>query len=453
MNENDTIAAICSGIGGSIALVRISGSRALRIGNSIWKGKKPLSVESTRKFILGRILPSPNSPGETAFAVFMRGPSTFTGEDIVEIHAHGGSTNSRRILKAIIECGARQAEPGEFTYRAFANGKIDLTQAEAVCDFITSHNETALNMAERQMDGLLGRKIKAIRETYLGILAECEARVDFPEEELDFVLVKEHLKIINTSENELNSLYETRYEGKIIRDGVRIVIAGKPNAGKSSLMNLLLGYDRAITTDIPGTTRDTLEEFVNIRGIPVKLIDTAGLRYSDDIIESLGIKKTLDSLESSQIILWLLDASSSDLDSEITSIKEYIKPSDNVITVWNKTDLAIKDTPLPDTKYDTVSISVINEAGIDKMLDLVEKKVWGHHKIDTNEVAVSQRHADFIKGALEAIPEVIANLKNEDWELASVGLKSIANYLGAITGEDATLDIYETIFSKFCIGK
>lgn len=452
MNDSDTIAAICSGVGGSIALVRISGFKALEIGNKVWKAKTALSIESNRQFMLGKILPGSDTPGETAFAVFMKSPNTFTGEDIVEIHAHGGSTNSRRILKAIIECGARQAEPGEFTYRAFINGKIDLTQAEAVCDFITAHNDTALHMAERQMDGTLGRKIKTIRETYLGILAECEARVDFPEEELDFIPVAEHLKMIKASENELTSLYETRYEGKIIRDGVRIVIAGKPNAGKSSLMNLLLGYDRAITTNIPGTTRDTLEEFVNIRGIPVKLIDTAGLRYSDDIIESMGIQKTIDSLESSQIIIWLLDASS-DINDEISAMTEYLKLCDNIITVWNKIDLLREGVILPATGHETVSISVKNEFGIDKLFDLVESKIWGHRHMERDEVAVSQRHADFIKQSLSLIPDVINNLNKESWELASIGVKSITNTLGAITGEDVALDIYETIFSKFCIGK
>lgn len=452
MHDSDTISAICSGIGGSIALIRISGSNALQIGNAVWKGKNPLSVESSKKFVLGKLLPCSNSPGETAFAVFMKSPNTFTGEDIVEIHAHGGSTNSRRILKAVIESGARQAEPGEFTYRAFANGKIDLTQAEAVCDFITAHNDTALHMAERQMDGALGRKIKAIRETYLGILAECEARVDFPEDELDFIPIREHLKMIKISETELNYLYETRYEGKIIRDGVRIVIAGKPNAGKSSLMNLLLGYDRAITTDIPGTTRDTLEEFVTIRGIPVKLIDTAGLRYSDDTIESLGIQKTIDSLESSQIVIWLLDASTS-VTEEISGMKDYLKSYNNAIAVWNKIDLLSQNALLPETGYETVTISVKNESGIEKLLDTVENKVLGQRHLESDEVAVSQRHAGFIKQALDVIPDVINNINHENWELASIGLKNITNMLGAITGEDATLDIYKTIFSKFCIGK
>lgn len=452
MNENDTITALCSGIGGSISLIRISGPESLRIGNVIWKSKQKLTAESSRKFLLGKILPSSSSPGETAFAVFMKGPDTFTGEDILEIHAHGGSTNARRILGAIISAGARQAEAGEFTYRAFINGKIDLTQAEAICDFITAHNDDALHLAERQMDGILGKKIKILREAYLSMLAECEARVDFPEEELDFIPVEEQISTIERSREELQSLYETKYEGRIIRDGIRIVIAGKPNTGKSSLMNLLLGYDRAITTDIPGTTRDTLEEFVNIRGIPVKLIDTAGLRYSDDLIESIGIQKTMDSLETSQIIIWMMDASSN-LNKEIESMKEYLKLAENIITVWNKIDMVSKNTCLPQTNYETAEVSIKNESGINKLLDLIEKKVWGHHRLQNDEVAISQRHADFIKLALNAIPDVIDKLTKHEWELASVGLKSIANTLGAITGEDATLDIYETIFSKFCIGK
>jgi len=452
MNENDTIAAICSGIGGSITVIRISGHKALSIANSVWKSKKILCPENSRRLLLGKILPSSYSPGETAFAVFMKAPDTFTGEDIAEIHAHGGATNSKRILKAIISAGARQAEPGEFTYRAFINGKIDLTQAEAVCDFISAHNENALHLAERQMDGALGRKVKSIRQKYLEMLAECEARVDFPEEELDFIPVSTHLEMIQHTSKELEKLYETRYEGKIIRDGIRVVIAGKPNAGKSSLMNLLLGYDRAITTDIPGTTRDTLEEFVNIRGIPIKLIDTAGLRNSNDIIESIGIQKTLNSLASSQLIIWLLDASS-DCKSELEEMNKYLKRTENIITVWNKSDLLDNDILLPSTGYETVSISVKNEPGVSPLLDLIEKKVWGQKRLENDEIAISQRHSEWIQKTLETIPDAIANLKKEEWELASMGLKSIVNYLGAITGEDASIDIYKTIFSRFCLGK
>ncbi|HBM15969.1 MAG TPA: tRNA uridine-5-carboxymethylaminomethyl(34) synthesis GTPase MnmE [Lentisphaeria bacterium] len=453
MNDSDTIAAICSGVGSSIAIIRISGYKALEIGRQIWKSKHSLNIESSRKFLLGRILPSADTSGEVAFAVYMKGPDTFTGEDVLEIHAHGGATNSRRLLRAAINAGARQAEAGEFTYRAFINGKIDLTQAEAVCDFISAHNDNALHLAERQMDGVLGKKIKAVREKVMNILAECEARVDFPEDELDFIPIQEHLKVIESIEKELRKLYETKYEGKVIRDGVRAVIAGRPNAGKSSLMNLLLGYERAITTDIPGTTRDTLEEFVNIRGIPVKLIDTAGLRDSDDIIESMGIQKTLDSIESSQVIIWLLDASS-DIRDELAAMTQYLNSADNAIAVWNKTDLIKDNKILPSAPFEVVEISVKNELGINNLLDAIETKVWSHHtKLQNNEVPVSQRHAEYILQSLNALPDAISNLKSENWELASIGFKSIINYLGSITGEDASIDIYETIFSRFCIGK
>lgn len=453
MNDKDTIVAICSGVGGSITVIRISGKDSLNIGNLVWKSEKTLAEDTKGRFLLGKIIPDDSGVGETAFAVFMKGPNTFTGEDVVELHAHGGAFNSRRILKAVINHGARQAVPGEFTYRAFINGKIDLTQAEAVCDLINAGSNMAVHLAEKQMDGVLGRKIKSLRTRLADVMIECETRIDFPEEELDFQSKEELGKEVSLIQKEMLQLYETRLEGKIIREGIRVVIAGRPNTGKSSLMNLLLGYDRAITTDIPGTTRDTLEEFVNIRGIPVKLIDTAGLRNSDNIIENIGIKKTMSSLETSQIVLWLLDAAISDLNSEVSEMEKYLNKNKNTIVIWNKSDLLDDMNTLPSTGYDTVVISVKNETGIKELLDVIEKKTWNHPHEKEPDLAISQRHAEDLKKTLSFVPDVLQNLSHENWELAANSLRQMITFLGNITGEDATLDIYESIFSKFCIGK
>jgi len=453
MNDKDTIAAICSGVGGAITVIRISGSGALNVGNSVWKSRKTLSEDTKGRFLLGKIMPDSSGIGETAFAVFMKGPNTFTGEDVVELHAHGGAFNSRRIFNAVLNHGARQAAPGEFTYRAFINGKMDMTQAEAVCDLINANSSMALHLAEKQMEGVLGRKIKSLQTQLIDVLIECEARIDFPEEELDFKSREELDKEISLVQEEMLNLYETRFEGRVIREGVRVVIAGKPNAGKSSLMNLLLGYDRAITTDIPGTTRDTLEEFINIRGIPIKLIDTAGLRDSDNVIESIGMQKTISSMETSQIILWLLDASIVDLKSETTEMEKYLGGNKNVIAVWNKSDLLADVSSLPPVDYDAAVISVKNETGIEKLLDIIEKKAWDHPHEKEPELAISQRHAEHLKKSLSFIPDVQNNLRLENWELAAISLRQMISCLKNITGEDATLDIYATIFSKFCIGK
>ncbi len=453
MNDKDTIAAICSGIGGSITVIRISGRDSLNVGNLVWKSGKALSEDTRGRFLLGKIMPDKSGAGETAFAVFMKGPNTFTGEDVVELHVHGGAFNSRRIFNAVLNNGARQAAPGEFTYRAFVNGKMDLTQAEAVCDLINANSFMAVHLAEKQMEGVLGRKIKSLRTRLADVMIECEARIDFPEEELDFKSKEELDKEISLIQKEVLNLYETKLEGKVIREGVRVVIAGRPNAGKSSLMNLLLGYDRAITTDIPGTTRDTLEEFVNIRGIPVKLIDTAGLRDSDNIIENIGIQKTLSSLETSQIVLWLLDASIADIKSETTEMEKYLGKNKNIVAVWNKSDLLANVNSLPLVEYDTAVISVKNESGIKELLDIVERKAWNHPHEKEPELAVSQRHAEHLKRSLSFIPDVLKDLRLENWELAAISLRHIVASLGNITGENASLDIYETIFSKFCIGK
>ena len=454
MNEEDTIAAICSGVGSSVTIVRISGKQSLEIGNKVWKSKaKKLSFKNRRMLMLGRIYPNNDPVGEPVLAVYMPGPNSFTGEDIVEIHAHGGSFNARRVLDEVIKNGARQAGPGEFTFRAFINGKLDLTQAEAVSDLITANSNMAIHLAERQMDGVLGRKITEIRNKLIEILVECESRLDFPEEELDFIPVKEQLKHLSKIKTEIEELYNTRKEGAILRDGIRVVIAGRPNAGKSSLLNLLLGYDRAITTSIPGTTRDTLEEFANVRGIPVKLIDTAGIRKSDNLIEEIGIKRSLSSLKRSQVTIWLLDASYKDLAKEQSEMEKHLKGVKNVIAVWNKVDQVKSPEDLPKTLFPTVKVSVTEKTGIDNFLNIFEKLVWEHPHVEEPEIAVSVRHAELLAQASKLIPDIINTLSDEDWELAAVSLRTTVSALGNIIGEETDLDIYETIFSKFCIGK
>ncbi|HBC86554.1 MAG TPA: tRNA uridine-5-carboxymethylaminomethyl(34) synthesis GTPase MnmE [Lentisphaeria bacterium] len=451
-NIDDTIAAISTGTGGAVAIIRISGADALKIGNSIWHGGTKLSSKGKRKLLLGKCISPDSSFSEQAVAVFFQSPNSYTGEDIVEIQCHGGTLVSRKVLELTLAAGARQADPGEFTFRAFMNGKIDLTQAEGVCDIISAQSGMALNLAERQTGGILGKTVREIRSSLVTVLSECESRMDFVEEELDWQKPASLIATLEKASSKIKNLLKYRTEGAVLREGVRIVIAGKPNVGKSSLLNLLLGYDRAIVTALPGTTRDTVEEHAVIRNIPVKLIDTAGIRDADNIIENKGIERSLASIRQAQIILWLLDASSNHAE-EIKTMKKHAAGKGNVIAVWNKIDLLKNSRSLPDAGIETAKISIEKNTGVEKLMDILEKSVWGYPHTDEPETAVSTRHSSLLEEALDAIPGASQKIKSQDWELASVNLRATIAALGKITGEDASPDILDEIFSRFCIGK
>jgi tRNA modification GTPase len=451
MNTIDTIAALCTAPGGAISIIRISGRNALEIGNKVWKGRSPLEAALPRSLNLGKCV----SDGDHALAVYMPAPKTYTGEDVVEIHCHGGTLVSRDILNSILKCGARSAEPGEFTFRAFLNEKLDLTQAEAVSDIISAHSEMALHIAERQMSGSLGLQIREIRSTLFEVLAECESHLDFGEEDLNWEPVDLMRQKVQRALELSRNLYSSSNEGVVLRDGIRIVIAGRPNAGKSSLLNLILGFNRAIVTQIPGTTRDTLEEFATIRNIPVKLIDTAGIREADDVIEEIGVEKSFESLKRAQIIIWMMDASG-DVNEEAEIMLEHTGNRANVIAVWNKTDAANnKNLPLFEEDYNirTIKMSVLENNGVESLFDSFENMVWGGKHTEEPEVAVSARHAELLKQAIDAQEGVDSTLNDAEWELAAVQLRSAIFALGTITGEDADPDVLDDIFSRFCIGK
>ncbi len=448
----DTIAAIATGTGGAITVIRISGPDALHISNSFWRGHKNLSRENPRTMLLGKCASSDGLFSEQAIAVFFSAPNSYTGENIVEIQCHGGTLVSRKVLELCLRAGARQANPGEFTFRAFMNGKIDLTQAEGVAEIISAQSSMALNLAERQAGGIIGKTVREIRKTLVFVLSECESRLDFGEENLDWTSPDELNARLGESSGKIAGLLKYKTEGAILREGIRIVIAGKPNVGKSSMLNLLLGYDRAIVTPLPGTTRDTVEEHAVIRDIPVRLIDTAGIRDADDLIENKGIERSLASLKQAQLVLWILDPCS-ELQSEIGTMKNHLRNLESSIAVWNKTDLVKDPASLPDTGIDTVKVSVEKNTGIERLLDTIEKKAWGHPHSEEPEIAVSSRHAALLEDAAETIPEAVSTIAGQSWELAAVHLRSAISSLGKITGEDAFPDILDDIFSRFCIGK
>lgn len=442
MNTFDNIAAPATGVGGAVSIIRISGPDALAIGRRVWHGRTPLSPEHRREMLLGRV------GVDSALAVYMPGPASYTGDDVVELHCHGGQSAADQALRLAFDAGCRLAEPGEFTFRAFVNGKLDLAQAEAVNDVISAGSELALKVAARQLEGALSRKLESIYNELNELRAECESRLDFPEEELAWD--PEVADKLSGIVRRLGELYETRGIGGALRDGVELVLAGRPNAGKSSLMNLLLGYDRAIVTPIPGTTRDTVEAQTVLRNLPVRITDTAGLRESSDPIERMGVERSRKSIATAGVTFWLLDASAPDPEDEVAEM-ERVQPA-NRIAVWNKIDL-VPERELPELSGPVVRISVLREEGVDQLLDAFAAAAAGSLRPAPPDVAVNARAARLLEEALALLPEAAGHFSDGEFELAAAAIRTAMNRVGEITGKTVEPDILDHIFSRFCIGK
>jgi tRNA modification GTPase len=334
------------------------------------------------------------------------------------------------------------AEPGEFTFRAFVNGKLDLVRAEAVSEVIAADSRMALNLAERQLAGALSSALASIRDRLTAVLAECESHLDFPDEELDWDT--DLAESLAAPAEDLAKLLAGARDGMVIRQGVRVVISGLPNAGKSSLLNNILGRDRAIVTSIPGTTRDTLEEAATLGGIPVRLTDTAGLRNSDDEVERIGIERSRREIASAEVELRVLDASTGDLGG--------FEAHDRAIAVWNKMDMA-SGKILPELSCPVVRVSALTGENMEELHRVFREMVWGREDWSEPDFAVNSRHAAELECAMQALPEAMTLLAGQRWDLAAIPLRSAVEALGRITGEYADPDILEKIFSRFCIGK
>ena len=380
-------------------------------------------------------------------AVFMPGPHSYTGEDVVELQCHGGALCVRLVLEELLAAGCRMAEPGEFTRRAFLNGRLDLTQAEAVADVITAGSSAALRMAGRQLKGRLGKNVGQAYDGLAGILAETESRLDFPEEELDWRDPDEMSAQIHGIMSGLRGLLATRRAGELLRGGMGLAITGCPNVGKSSLLNTVLGRDRAIVTPIPGTTRDTIEEQVSIRGIPIRLMDTAGIREGGDVIERTGMERSRESAMAADIVLWVFDSS--------RPYSEQAWPKwpvqGQLLLVANKSDVAVQDATRPSS---AISVSALTGDGLELLYDAIERLAGLTPGMGAAEdVAVAARHAALLDEALKALEPVPAQFASGEWELAAIGLRSAVGALGRIIGREVEPDVLETIFSRFCIGK
>jgi tRNA modification GTPase len=469
---DDTIAAIATPLGeGGLAVIRLSGPQALAVTDKcfvpVGKSSRKPSAAATHTIHYGHIERQGKVIDEVLVTV-MRAPKTFTREDVVEVSCHGGLLPARMILDALLENGARLAEPGEFTKRAFLNGRIDLAQAEAVADLIHSRTELALAAANEQLAGKLSQRINQLRDDLMKILAHIEAHIDFPDEDIAPETKDQLLKRLHSGVAFMDELLRTANEGQILRRGIRTAIIGRPNAGKSSLLNQLLGHDRAIVSAIPGTTRDTIEETANIRGLPVIFIDTAGLREAGDELEAEGIRRSRESLAKGELILHVLDASEPLTGADERYLAEF--ESKKRILVLNKADLprrlklsGLTPAPLTSSRGERekipgppiVEVSCLTGAGLESLKDAIKQSVWsGEIKAEMLQVMINARHQAALNRARDAAGRTAEALgQDASLELVAMDLRIAVNAVGEIVGKTSTEDLLDSIFSQFCIGK
>jgi tRNA modification GTPase len=454
---DDTIAAIATPLGeGGLAVIRLSGPEALSVADRSFAPAGEASVKpsaaATHTIQFGHVVRDGQTVDEALLAV-MRAPRTFTREDVVEITCHGGILAAKMVLDTVLANGARLAEPGEFTRRAFLNGRIDLAQAEAVAELIHSRTELALRAANEQLAGKLSQRINQLRDELLETLAHIEAHIDFPDEDIAPATRDQLVTRLQNGVAFMDELLRTAHEGQILRCGIRAAIIGRPNAGKSSLLNQLLGHDRAIVSPIPGTTRDTIAETANIRGLPVVFIDTAGLREARDEIELEGVRRSRQTSQEAEFILHVLDAAELLTDADEKYLAEFANKKR--ILVRNKIDLPARLQLPPALKEPVVDVSCLTGQGIEPLKDAIKEMTWsGEIRADMLQVMINSRHQDALNRTRAATLRMLAALaENQTLELVALDLRIAVNAVGEIVGQTTTEDLLDTIFSHFCIGK
>jgi len=458
---NDTIAAIATALGeGGIGIVRVSGPRAIEIVDKVFTSAKGNTLASLPgyRLIYGTISdPRQEKVIDEVLVSVMRSPHSFTAEDVVEVNCHGGIVPLKGCLEVILREGARLAEPGEFSKRAFLNGRIDLAQAESIIDIIRSKTDSGLKVALNQLQGYLSTEIKRIREKILELLAFIEAGIDFPEEDIEELSIAQIAQRSTEIKDLLERLLDSAQSGKIFREGINVVIIGKPNVGKSSLLNALLREKRAIVTDIPGTTRDVIEEYLNLKGIPVKIVDTAGIRETEDLVEKLGVERSKELFQQADLVLLVLDASTGITEEDMRIVN--LIGNQQVLIAVNKTDLekGLKTEDLPEklNGKPLVMMSLKKGIGITDLEQKVYEMVIEGAISPSDTLMVSNlRHKDALIRAKEAMDGVSRSLEMDmPTDCMAIDLKSCWEALGEITGETVGEDVLDQIFSRFCIGK
>ena len=460
MMDLDTITSISTPMGeGAIGIVRLSGVDAVDIADKLYKGKERLEDVTSHTINYGHIIdPESNEVVEEVMVSVLRAPKTFTREDIVEINCHGGILTINRILELTMTYGARMADPGEYTKRAFLNGRIDLSQAEAVMDFIRSKTDRASKVAMNQIEGRLSDMIKRQRQSILEILAQVEVNIDYPEyDDVEDATTEVLLGKSNEIKTEINKLLDTGTQGKIMREGLSTVIVGKPNVGKSSMLNNLIQDNKAIVTEVPGTTRDTLEEYVNVRGVPLRLVDTAGIRDTEDIVERIGVERSRKALGEADLILFVLNYNER-LTDEDRKLYEVIKNEDAIVIV-NKMDLD-KHLDLDEVKdmigdMPLIQTSMLKQEGIDQLEIQIRDLFFGGDVQNQDMTYVSNsRHISLLKQARNTIQDAIdAAESGVPMDMVQIDLTRTWEILGEIIGESASDELIDQLFSQFCLGK
>lgn len=460
--EFDTISAISTPMGeGAIAIVRLSGDQAIEITDKLFVGVsgKKLENVSSHTIHYGKIIdPTTDEVVEEVMVSVMKAPKTFTRENIVEINCHGGLVSVNRVLQLVLRYGARLAEPGEFTKRAFLNGRIDLSQAEAVMDLIRAKTDRAMNIALGQMEGRLSKLIQKLRQEILEVVAHVEVNIDYPEyddvEEMSHRMLKEKANYVR---DELKKLLQTAGQGKILREGLSTAIIGRPNVGKSSLLNSLVQENKAIVTDIPGTTRDVIEEYVNVRGVPLRLVDTAGIRETEDIVEKIGVERSRKVLKEADLILLVLNYAD-DLTKEDEQLFEAVKGMD-VIVIINKTDLPEKidmdKVKELSNEHKVITTSLLEEKGVDDLEEAISS-MYFQGSIEASDLTYisNSRHIALIGQALDAIEDVLSGIEfGTPIDIIQIDLTRTWELLGEIIGDTVQESLINQLFSQFCLGK
>lgn len=456
----DTIAAISTPPGeGGISIVRLSGDEAIQVAQRVFKGKDLANVP-THTINYGHIVdPATQDVVDEVMVSVMRAPKTYTREDVIEINCHGGIVDTNRILQLLLSQGARMAEPGEFTKRAFLNGRIDLTQAESVMDLIRAKTDKAMQVAVDQLDGNLSHLIKNLRQDIFSVLGQEEVNIDYPEYEMDEVTGKMMLEKAQEVRDHLVQLLKTANQGKVLREGLATAIIGRPNVGKSSLLNYLLHEDKAIVTDVAGTTRDTLEEYVNVRGVPLKLVDTAGIHHTTDKVEKIGVERSKKALGQADLVLLVLDASAP-LQSDDRELLKATQDKKRIILL-NKTDLPAALHPenleaLVTDDSRIIPVSILKTAGLDALEAAIAKLFFGEgiENSQSNVLVTNARQYGLLAQAKAALDEVITALQNEvPLDLVQIDMTTAWEKMGEVVGENAPDELITQLFSQFCLGK